>query len=42
MCKHLALLDNDLGEHLPALGTGVYSGQLTRYKGYVNFKTDKD
>ena len=42
MCKYLALTDNDLREHLPALDTGIYSGQLTRYKAYVNFKTDKD
>lgn len=42
MCKCLALLDNDLREHLPALDTGICSGQPTRYKAYVNLKTDKD
>lgn len=31
MFKYLAFLHNDLRECLPALDTGIYSGQFTRF-----------
>lgn len=42
MWKHLAVIDKDLRQHLPASGTGISSAQLVRYKAYLNIKTDND
>lgn len=40
MWKHLAVVNKDLRQHLPASGTGISSAQLVRYKAYLNIKTD--
>lgn len=42
MWKHLAVVDKDLRQHLPASGTGISSAQLVRYKAYLNIKTDNN